>query len=209
MHIILLYLSTDNPIFSIDIHPDGTKFATGGQGNDAGQVVIWNMLAVIDEEAEKSPNVTKKLCTLDNHLACVNCVRWSGNGITLASGGDDKIIMLWKRGVGPSTAFGSSGMEKSVENWKCQTILRGHAGDILDLAWSNQDRYLASSSVDNSIIIWCMNSYQSVTTLKGHSGLVKGVAWDPVSYTSCNSFSVSLQIDCVSFKGWSIFGITK
>lgn len=25
-----------------------------------------------------------------------------------------------------------------------------------------------------------MNSFQSVTTLKGHSGLVKGVVWDPV-----------------------------
>lgn len=56
------------------------------------------------------------------------------------------------------------------------------SGDVLDLAWSVQDRYLASSSVDNSVIVWCMNSFQSVTTLKGHSGLVKGVAWDPVSH---------------------------
>lgn len=121
-------LSIANPIFSIDIHPDGTKFATGGQGTDAGQVVIWNMLPVIDENAENSPNVIKKLCQLDNHLACVNSVRWSSNGVTLASGGDDKIIMLWKRGVGPLTTFGSSGVSKSAENWKCQTILRGHSG---------------------------------------------------------------------------------
>lgn len=121
-------LCLEKPIFSIDIHPDGTRFATGGQGSDAGQVVIWNLLPVIDENAEKSPNVTKKLCQLDNHLACVNCVRWSGNGVFLASGGDDKIIMLWKRGIGPSTVFGSFGMAKSTENWRCQTILRGHSG---------------------------------------------------------------------------------
>lgn len=57
-------------------------------------------------------------------------------------------------------------------------------GDILDLAWSLQDRYLASSSVDNTVIIWDMNSYQAITTLKGHSGLVKGVAWDPVKNIS-------------------------
>ncbi|XP_055300313.1 protein HIRA homolog [Sitodiplosis mosellana] len=170
-----------NPIFSIDIHPDGTRFTTGGQGSDGtGQVVIWNLLPVIDETAEKSSGITQKLCQMDNHLACVNSVRWSGNGLTLASAGDDKIIMLWKRGIGPSTVFGSSGISKSVENWRCQTILRGHSGDILDVAWSPQDRYLASSSVDNTIIVWCMNNLQTITTLKGHSGLVKGVAWDPV-----------------------------
>lgn len=29
--------------------------------------------------------------------ACVNCVRWSNNGLYLASGGDDKLVMVWKR----------------------------------------------------------------------------------------------------------------
>ncbi|XP_031624833.1 protein HIRA homolog [Contarinia nasturtii] len=170
-----------NPIFSIDIHPDGSRFATGGQGNDAGLVIIWNLLAVIDENVENNNNVSKILCQLDNHLACVNCVRWSSNGITLASAGDEKTIILWKRSqAAPVTVFGSTGQQKCVENWRLQTTLRGHSGDILDLAWSPQDRYLASSSVDNTIIIWCMNNFQSVTTLKGHSGLVKGVVWDPV-----------------------------
>lgn len=65
---------------------------------------------------------------MDNHLACVNSVRWSASGTTLASGGDDKIIILWKRGVGPSTVFGSSGIAKSAENWRLQTQLRGHSG---------------------------------------------------------------------------------
>lgn len=90
--------------------------------------MIWSLLPVIDENAENSSGITETLCQLDNHLACVNSVRWSGNGVTLASAGDDKIIMLWKRGVGPSTVFGSSGISKSAENWRCQTILRGHSG---------------------------------------------------------------------------------
>lgn len=30
-------------------------------------------------------------------VACVNCVRWSNNGLYLASGGDDKLVMVWKR----------------------------------------------------------------------------------------------------------------
>lgn len=30
-----LLLFAGKPIFSVDIHPDGTKFATGGQGKHA------------------------------------------------------------------------------------------------------------------------------------------------------------------------------
>lgn len=54
-------------------------------------------------------------------------------------------------------------------------------GDILDLAWSPGDRWLASCSIDNTVIVWDMhNTPAMVTTLKGHTGLVKGVTWDPV-----------------------------
>jgi hypothetical protein len=28
----------ERPIFSIDIHPDGSRFATGGQGDNCGKV---------------------------------------------------------------------------------------------------------------------------------------------------------------------------
>lgn len=124
----LLKIILGKPIFSIDIHPDGTRFATGGQGNDTGRVVIWNLLPVISQEAEVNETIPKVLCQLDNHLACVNSVRWSGNGTMLASAGDDKIIMLWKRGKGPTAVFGSSGNTKITENWRCTSTLRGHSG---------------------------------------------------------------------------------
>lgn len=134
---------------------------------------------------------------MDNHLACVNCVRWSINGQMLASGGDDKIIMIWKKGKGGSGVFGSSGITKTTESWRCISTLRGHAGDVLDLAWSPQDRWLASCSVDNTIIIWDIQALPAiVSVLKGHTGLVKGVAWDPVG-----KFMAS-QSDDRSVKIW-------
>ena len=34
----------DHPIFSIDIHPAGEKFARGGQGDDYGRVTVWTMV---------------------------------------------------------------------------------------------------------------------------------------------------------------------
>lgn len=61
-------------------------------------------------------------------LACVNCVRWSCGGNYLASGGDDKLVMVWRMsGTGSSTVFGGSG-KINVESWRCIATLRGHAG---------------------------------------------------------------------------------
>ncbi|XP_070806621.1 protein HIRA isoform X2 [Pituophis catenifer annectens] len=187
------------PIFSVDIHPDGTKFATGGQGQDSGKVVIWNMAPVLKEEDEKNENVPKMLCQMDNHLACVNCVRWSNNGIYLASGGDDKLIMIWKRAayIGPSTVFGSSSKLANVEQWRCVSILRSHSGDVMDVAWSPHDAWLASCSVDNTVVIWNALKFPEIlATLKGHSGLVKGLTWDPVGKY------IASQADDRSLKVW-------
>uniref|UniRef100_A0A8C9VZN0 Protein HIRA n=1 Tax=Scleropages formosus TaxID=113540 RepID=A0A8C9VZN0_SCLFO len=187
------------PIFSVDIHPEGSKFATGGQGEDSGKVVIWNMAPVLREEDEKNENIPKMLCQMDNHLACVNCVRWSNNGIYLASGGDDKLVMVWKRAayIGPSTVFGSSSKLANVEQWRCVTILRNHTGDVMDVAWSPHDVWLASCSVDNTIVIWNARKFpEIVTLLKGHTGLVKGLTWDPVGKY------IASQADDRSLKVW-------
>ncbi|XP_030647413.1 protein HIRA [Chanos chanos] len=187
------------PIFSVDIHPDGTKFATGGQGEDSGKVVIWNMAPVVREEDEKNENIPKMLCQMDNHLACVNCVRWSNNGLYLASGGDDKLIMVWKRAtfIGPTTVFGSSSKLANMEQWRCVSILRNHTGDVMDVAWSPHDIWLASCSVDNTIVIWNARKFpEIVMTLKGHTGLVKGLTWDPVGKY------IASQADDHSLKVW-------
>lgn len=187
------------PIFSVDVHPDGTKFATGGQGEDSGKVVIWNMAPVLREEDEKNETVPKLLCQMDNHLACVNCVRWSNNGLYLASGGDDKLIMIWRKAafIGPSTVFGSSSKLANVEQWRCVTILRNHTGDVMDVAWSPHDVWLASCSVDNTIVIWNARKFpEIVTSLSAHSGLVKGLSWDPVGKY------VASQADDRSLKVW-------
>lgn len=75
-HLLIL----GKPIFSLDIHPDGSRFATGGQGKDSGRVTIWNLGPIIHQDYEKNENVPKLLCQLDNHLSCVNCVRWNHSG---------------------------------------------------------------------------------------------------------------------------------
>ncbi|KAM7452000.1 hypothetical protein ABFA07_000600 [Porites harrisoni] len=186
------------PLFAIDIHPDGSRFVIGGQGDDSGKVTIWNMAPVKNEEDEMNENVPKLLCQMDNHFACVNSVRWSCGGKYLATGGDDKLIMIWQmaRYFVPSTTFGGNSGKLNVEQWRCVHTLRGHIGDVLDLAWSPDDSFLASGSVDNTITIWNGQRFPDVVTvLKNHCGMVKGIMWDPVGkYLASQSDDKSLRV---------------
>lgn len=186
----------NKPIFSVDIHPKGGRFVTGGQGGEGGRIVIWNIAPVLSEDDEVDPKVPKMLCQMDNHLACVNVVRWSCQGHLLASGGDDKLVMIWKlTGEGSSTIFGSSG-KVNVETWKCIHTLNSHNGDVLDVSWAPHDGWLASGSVDNTVIIWNAHKFpEKIAILKGHTGMVKGVAWDPVGkYLASQSDDKSLRV---------------
>jgi protein HIRA/HIR1 len=185
----------DKPIFSVDIHPKGGRFATGGQGGSGGRIVIWNIAPVLSDIDETDPKIPKMLCQMDNHLACVNVVRWNNEGHLLASGGDDKLVMIWRLTCeGSSSIFGSG--KVNVETWKCVHTLNSHNGDVLDLSWAPHDGWLASGSVDNTVIIWNAQKFpEKIAVLKGHTGMVKGVTWDPVGkYIASQSDDKSLRI---------------
>lgn len=186
----------DHPIFSVDIHPFQAKFATGGQGDDCGRVTVWNLVPIINPKLQKDSSVPKMLCQMDNHLACVNSVRWSGSGKFLASAGDDQRVILWtKSAYGGGAVFGGGG-KVNHESYKVAHTLRIHDGDVLDIAWSPGDVWLATASVDNTVVVWDVEKLPStVAILKGHTGHVKGVTWDPVGkYLATQSADKTLRV---------------
>ncbi|VDK35054.1 unnamed protein product, partial [Gongylonema pulchrum] len=50
-------------IYSVDIHPNGTKIATCGQGGEGGSglVIIWNVKPVINEKASQDATCNRLL----------------------------------------------------------------------------------------------------------------------------------------------------
>ncbi|KAI9513373.1 histone transcription regulator 1 [Russula earlei] len=163
-------------IFSVHVHPDGSRIATGGL--DA-KIRIWSTKPILYSISEQSNRPPKSLCTLTMHTGPVLCVRWANSGRWLASGSDDEIVMIWD--LDPTTrgkVWGSD--EINVEGWKPLKRLPGHESDVTDLAWSPEDRYLASVGLDSQVLIWSGYTLERVRRIDQHQGFVKGVCWDPV-----------------------------
>ena len=109
-----------SPLISCDIHPDGSRVAVGGcSGQGGGKIQIWNMAPILSKKKADDPTCPKLLCAMFNHMACVNVVRWTLSGKYLASGGDDRLIMIW--------IFAGKSKKDGVEeeNWKCLHRLQG------------------------------------------------------------------------------------
>ncbi|RDB30330.1 Protein HIR1 [Hypsizygus marmoreus] len=163
-------------IFSVHVHPDGSRIATGGL--DA-KIRIWSTKPILNPASELSGKPPKSLCTLTMHTGPVLVVRWAHSGRWLASGSDDEIVMIWD--LDPNArgkVWGSD--EVNVEGWKPLKRLPGHESDVTDVAWSPGDRYLASVGLDSKVIIWCGYTLERLRKLDQHQGFVKGVCWDPV-----------------------------
>jgi len=163
------------PIYSVDVHPDGTRFATGGRDP---LVKIWNLRAALDPALEADPATPRLLAALTGHSGVVLAVRFSPDGRYLASGSDDQRIFIHALRDGPA-GLPSFGVEASTENWAVVQRLSGHETDVVDLAWSRDGRLLASCGLDSAVNIWDMTTYRRVAKLSDHTSAVKGVAWDP------------------------------
>lgn len=189
-----------NLIFSIHSQQNGNRFATGG-GDHC--VKVWNLVAALDATKEKDESCPKLLATLTDHNGPVNVVRFSPTSSLLASGSDDGTAFVYELHNGPGG--GVMGGEVNVENWRTKLFLRGHSSNIVDLSWSPDGSFLATASLDNSVIVWDIGTGKPVKTITHHKSFVKGVAWDPVgTYLATQSEDESVAI--WKRDDWSLAG---
>ncbi|KAI6196720.1 hypothetical protein M3Y94_01142400 [Aphelenchoides besseyi] len=82
------------------------------------------------------------------HRTGVNCLAFSNDSLTLASGGKDSVVIMWD-------IVSESGLFR----------LTGHKGSITQLQFTLNDRYLISSSKDTQLKFWDIGSQTCFYTL--------------------------------------------
>ncbi|XP_026193865.1 notchless protein homolog 1 [Cyclospora cayetanensis] len=110
----------------------------------------------------KGNGLFEEVGRMTGHQKLINCVCFSPDGLTIASGSFDKSIRLWKGATGQYLA-----------------TLRGHVGPVYQLAWAADSRLLLSGSGDSTLKVWDVASRKLKHDLPGHADEVYAVDWSP------------------------------
>ena len=168
----------------------------------------------------KHTNKPRALCTLSSHSGSVLTLRFSTSGNYLASAGDDSHVLLYTQTSTPALKGNLlSNDEENVENWTRIRILRGHALDVVGLAWAPDDSHLVSCSLDSEspICVWRLNLENQdgrevnsilhpykVLGKQEHTSTVKGVAFDPAGKYIASSGDDPAIIIWRAFDDWGL-----
>ena len=141
----------------------------------------------------------------------VNSISFSPDGFTLASGADDKEVKLWETSSGsrlrvltgfqdwvggvafsPKDELLAVGSFQTItlwdtQSWKILHTLKGHTGYLWHLSFSTDSKLLASTSVDQTIALWDIQTVLSAKkgkekaarVLRGSTYWVRSAAFSP------------------------------
>jgi WD40 repeat protein len=144
-----LNLLADAPaqgVNSVVFSPNGKRIALGMQN---GQVSIWDFVT------------ERQLYPFHQHSGSIDALCFSHDGYLLASGGDDKLVVLCDIRHGVTAR------------------LEGHRAGVRGLAFAPDDKSLVSTSNDGTILFWSMANHQVMLKLAHDGASVCSVAFSP------------------------------
>jgi WD40 repeat protein len=179
-------------VLSVAYRRDGKHIASSSINKD-------NSFVVFDAKTGAKVKVVR------GHASHIHRLRYSPDGLLLASASTDGVVKLWNastlkevRSINAHPApvidvafapdgarFATAGDDGTVRVWatatgKAVTLpLRGHTGAALGVAFSPDGKRLASAGFDKTVRLWDSASFKEKITLRGHTDTVWSVAFSP------------------------------
>ena len=144
-------------VSSVAFSPDGKILATGS--NDT-IIRLWD----ISNQKQIGTPITK-------YTGPIYSVAFSHDGKTFATGGAD---LQPDKTVRYDVHLWNVSSKKQIE-----PLFIGHTGLVLSVAFSPDDKTLATGGFDNTIRLWNVSSHQQIGILMGHTSAVNSVVFSP------------------------------
>jgi len=139
--------SGSGPVNDVLLSPDGGTLYVA---SDTASIGIWDL----ETKAE-----TAKLA---GHTGAVLAMAVSPDGRTLASGGNDRTVILWQRDAGGQ--------------WKIAGRLIGHQGAVWGVDFNADGSLIATASTDRTVRLWDAADGGELRSYQGHDGRL----WDAI-----------------------------
>ncbi|WP_238178367.1 WD40 repeat domain-containing serine/threonine-protein kinase [Calothrix sp. 336/3] len=151
---IYTFLGHSHCVKSVAFSPDSKILASGSWDKT---IKLWNL------------ETGKLITTLNGHKLAVTAITFSPSGNLLASASLDRTVSLWKI---PES-------QNLLQEYRDRPILSliGHNWAVLSVAFSPNQKILATGSEDNTIKLWNLNDGEIIATLTGHSWSVFSLAF--------------------------------
>ena len=138
------------------------------EGQDQRKKYYLKLLNITLSGEDYDVQVSEKLLTDNGHRGEIVTLAWGGpNGQYLASGGDDNVLITWKR--------------NAEGTWQLDRRFEGHTNRINTIKF-NPEKYkniVASGSRDRTIRLWDIYSGKTVGILRRHTATVDQIAFSP------------------------------
>jgi len=119
------------------------------------------------------------LAELSGHTDALTDCALSADGRWLLSASMDQTLKLWDVASGELVHTLARAWAADARGWMVPTNAQGHWAAVLGCDMTPDGRIAVSSSADQSVIVWDLDSGQALAVLAGHSAAVEDCAISP------------------------------